>query len=178
MTDFIIRSQNKPDKSDSARITSLNKQIQTDTQELEKLKNSANVIEAAIQALEKKILEIGGAKLLSQKSRVDGIKLHINLAMDEITKAEVNRAKAEKDTLKFEKAVEASTAALKDEETELQELQEQLEECTQYVDELRTKVDAAQAAADNAKDDLEGLKSELDEKKEQIQQFRQKEVSS
>ena len=126
--------------------------------------------------MQKKILDVGGAKLLSQKSKVDGIKLHINLAMDEITKAEVNKAKAEKDSVRHAKAIETQTSALQEVDEELEELNAKLNEVNEFVTETQSKVDAAQAAADNAKDDLENLKSELDAKTEQIQKFRQREV--
>jgi len=63
--------------------------------------------EKAIKDLEKKIL--GNWKVpsfLTQKSKVDGIRLHINLANDEITKAEVAKAKAEKDSVKYDATIE------------------------------------------------------------------------
>jgi structural maintenance of chromosome 4 len=41
--------------------------------------------------------ELESSRLLEQKSKVDGLKLHINLTNDEITKAEVMKAKAERD---------------------------------------------------------------------------------
>jgi structural maintenance of chromosome 4 len=154
----------------------LEKEITSSTQKLEALQEKTGKIEEAIKELEKKILDIGGARLLSQKSKVDGILLHINLANDEITKAEVAKAKAEKDSVKLRGTVEANSVAMKDVDAELAELNEQLEECAGYVRELRTKVEAAQAAAENSKDDLDNLKAELDTKTEEIQAFRQKEV--
>ncbi|KAL5519615.1 SMC4 [Sanghuangporus vaninii] len=171
-----LKSKSKPDEGDLARIVILDKEIASADAELEALKKKSGVVEKAIQDLEKKILEIGGSKLLSQKSKVDGIKLHINLAMDEITRAEVNKAKAEKDSERFAKAIETHTAALQEVDQELEELNAKLKEVNEFVTETQSKVDKAQAAADNAKDDLESLKAELDEKTEQIQQFRQREM--
>lgn len=147
------------------------------TAELERLHEKSEVIEGAIQALESKILEVGGAKLLAQKSKVDGVKLHINLANEEITKAEVARAKAEKDTEKFKNTIEMSTTALEEVEQDVARLDQQLQECGDILDDIRSKVDAAQTAAENAKDDLEGIKADLDEKLVGIQDFRKKEVS-
>lgn len=134
------------------------------------------MIEKAIQALENKILEVGGAKLLAQKSKVDGVKLHMNLANEEMTKAEVALAKAEKDTAKFMNAIDTNTLALEDVEQDVAKLDQQLQECNDTLDDIRSKVGAAQAAAENAKDDLEGLKADLDEKLVGIQEFRKKEV--
>jgi structural maintenance of chromosome 4 len=155
----------------------LEQDIVASTEELQELQEKSGKIEKAIKDLEKKILEIGGAKLLTQKSKVDGIRLHINLANDEITKAEVAKAKAQKDSLKLDGAIETNTTVLQEVESELDELNGQLGELNQYVTELRIKVEAAQSAAENSKDDLENLKTELDQKTEVIQAFRQKEVS-
>ncbi|PFH48128.1 hypothetical protein AMATHDRAFT_150602 [Amanita thiersii Skay4041] len=171
-----LKTQNKPDSGDIARISKLDQEIAAATAELEKLQEKAGKVEKAIQDLEKKILEIGGSRLLTQKSKVDGIKLHISLANDEITKAEVAKAKAEKDLPKYEAAVEANTAALEEAEAELEQLKSQIEELESYMTELRTKVEAAQDAAERRKEDLESLKAELDEKEEQIQAFRKKEA--
>jgi structural maintenance of chromosome 4 len=171
-----VRSQSKPDSGDIARISALEKDIAALTAKLQSLREKSKKIEDAIKDLEKKILDIGGAKLLTQKSKVDGIRLHINLANDEITKAEVAKAKAEKDTIKHKGTLETNGAALKEVEAELEELSGQLEECVRYLRDLRTKVEAAQAAAENSKEDLDNLKTELDTKTEEIQAFRQKEV--
>lgn len=153
-------------------------QVTLFTTELDTLQKKADAIGQAIQALEKKILDIGGARLLAQKSKVDGLRLHINLSNEAITKAEVTKAKAEKDSIKLHHAIEGNTVALREVEAENEELTKRLEECGHYVDELKVKVDAAQAAADNSKDDLESLKAELDAKTEEIQAFRQREVRS
>jgi structural maintenance of chromosome 4 len=143
---------------------------------LEGLQSRSGTIEEAIKALEKKILDIGGSRLLAQKSKVDGLKLHINLANDEITKAEVAKAKAEKDSVKLKNSVAGNRQALTEIEAELEKLNESLQEVKDYVADIRAKVEAAQAEVENSKDDLENLKVELDEKTEEIQAFRAKEV--
>lgn len=171
-----LKAQNKPDAGDMARIAKLDEGIATATDELEQLQSKASKVEKAIQELEKKILEVGGSKLLTQKSKVDGLKLHISLANDEITKAEVAKAKAEKDVVKAESAIESNTALLEEAEAEIEELNGQLGELEQYVNELRARVDDAQTAAERQKEDLETRKAELDEKEEAIQEFRKKEA--
>ena len=147
------------------------------TTQLEKLQEKTTNIEAEIKALEKKILEIGGARLLSQKSKVDGLRLHINLANDEMTKAEVARAKAEKDLEKYQNHIESNEAELEEVKRELDEHDEKLKELTGYMNEIKKKVKDAQAAAEKSSDDLAKLKAELDEKDAVIQEFRRKEAS-
>lgn len=172
----IPRSQSKPNAGDASRISALEDEIATAIAELEELQDKSGKISKAIKDLEQKILDIGGARLLTQKSKVDGIKLHINLANDEITKAEVAKAKAEKDSAKLDTSIDANKTALEEVETELANLNNQLGELTGFVTELRRQVEEAQAAAENSREDLETLKAELDEKDQQIQAFRQKEV--
>ena len=140
------------------------------------MQSRSGTIEAAIKALEKKILDIGGSRLLAQKSKVDGLKLHINLANDEITRAEVAKAKAEKDSVKLQGSIAGNQQGLMEVEAELEKLNESLQEVKDYVADIRAKVEAAQAEVENSKDDLENLKVELDQKTEEIQAFRTKEV--
>jgi len=159
-----------------ARIEVLEGEIATATAELEDLEAKSGKIEDAIKELEKKILEIGGSRLLKQRSTVDGIKLHINLANDEITKAEVAKAKAEKDVVKHASAIAGNAAAVAEADEEIKQLETQLREVNEYLEELNEKVEAAQAAAENSKDDLDTLKTQLEAKREEIQEFRKKEV--
>lgn len=161
---------------DVSRITSLEREIAAAESELESLQSRSGTIEEAIKALEKKILDIGGSRLLAQKSKVDGLKLHISLANDEVTKAEVAKAKAEKDSVKLQNPIAGNRRALTEIEAELEKLNELLQEVKDYVADIRAKVEAAQAEVENSKDDLENLKVELDEKTEEIQAFRAKEV--
>lgn len=171
-----LKAQSKPNAGDIARISDLEKEIALSTKALDQLEEKSGKITKEIQNLEKKILEIGGSKLLTQKSKVDGIRLHIGLANDEITKAEVAKMKAEKDSAKLETTIENNKNAVEEVVKELEDLDSQLETLQEYVTALREKVDSAKAAAENSKEDLDNLRAELDEKEEQISQFRQKEV--
>ncbi|OCH95713.1 RecF/RecN/SMC protein [Obba rivulosa] len=171
-----LKTQNKPNAGDNARISELEEEIEASQAELENLKEQAASIQNEIKALEKKILEVGGARLLTQKSKVEGINLHINLANDEITKAEVAKAKAENDVDKLEASVKEDRAILQGLDVDIQKLKEEIETCVSYIEELGAKVEEAQAAVESSKDDLEQLKGELDTKREEIQAFRQKEM--
>ncbi|KAJ7287614.1 RecF/RecN/SMC [Mycena rebaudengoi] len=171
-----IGSQSKPNTGDLARMSKLEAEIDQSMSELGDLQDKSSKIETAIQDLEKKILDIGGAKLLTQKSKVDGIKLHINLANDEITKAEVAKAKAEKDVTKLTAAIKVNSTGVDDLEAELQELHAQIEELGEFCRPHQGLVEQAKAAAENSKEDLETLKTALDEKEEEIQAFKQKEM--
>lgn len=171
-----LRSQSRPNTGDIARMSALEGQIAASTSELEDLQEKSSKIEKAIQDLEKKILDIGGSKLLTQKSKVDGIRLHINLANDEITKAEVAKAKAEKDSTKLDTSIIANKAAVADANTEVEQLEGQLEELMAYVSELTERVEEAQAAAENSKEDLDKRKAALTEKEDAIRAYKERTV--
>ena len=127
--------------------------------------------------MEKKILDIGGARLLTQKSKVDGLKLHINLANDEITKAEVAKAKAEKDVAKLGKSIKTNKGVLSEAEADLEELEQEMTQCAEAVGEFHTKVESARDEEENSKTNLDKVKSELDIVSEKIRGFKKQEVS-
>ena len=172
----VFSSQNKPNAGDLTRISTLEREIAASQRDLNKLQEKTGRIEQDIKDLEKRILEIGGSKLLAQRSKVDGIRTLIGIANDEITKAEVARNKAEKDSVRLEGTLANDSATLRELESEMQQLDERLEELANEVAQLRENVEAAQSAADNSKEDLENLKAELDTKEDEISGFRQREV--
>ncbi|GJJ13220.1 hypothetical protein Clacol_007471 [Clathrus columnatus] len=171
-----LQSQSKPNKEDLVRISTLEKEIDASKAELERLREKTAVITNAIQELENQILEVGGLKLRSQNSKVDSVKLHINIANEEITKAEVAKAKAEKDIKKLETTVTNNNALQKEIDEEIAGLDKQFDACRDILADIGTKVEAAQSAEENAKEDLQGIKTDLDEKMVGIQEFRKKEV--
>ena len=176
-TDRDFSSKNQISTSDKSRISALDTTIETATGELEEIRDRTKGIEGEIKALEKKILDIGGARLLTQKSKVDGLKLHINLANDEITKAEVAKAKAEKDVVKLAKSIQTNKDALAEAEADLEELDREVTECAQAVQEIKDKVEDAKTQEENSKTKLDEVKSKLDDVSEKIRGFKKKEVS-
>ncbi|KAH9012931.1 SMCs flexible hinge [Lactarius pseudohatsudake] len=146
-----LRTPSEPDAGALSRIASLEREIATARNQLEGLRSPSGTIEEAIKAIEREILDIGGSRLLAQKSKVDRLKLHIDAANEEITKAEVAMAKAERDLVKFEGSIASNRQRLAGVEIELGKLSESLRE-----------VEAARAEVENSKADSEGSKVELD----------------
>lgn len=170
------RAQNKPNQGDLKRISTLDAEIESATAELDQLNEKSGKIEQAIKVLEKRILEIGGSRLLGQKSKVDGIRLLINIANEEITRAEVARAKAEKDVGKLTASIESNGATYEEYQGEVKELEDTLGDLRTYLTSLREKYEDAQQAAENSKEDLDELKKKLDERDDHIQEFLKKQV--
>lgn len=170
------RSQSKPDAGDVKRITSLESTIETATEEVSKLRRSASGIEKEIQALQDKILEIGGTRLRSQKVKVDGIKEMIDLANDQITKAEVGEAKSRKDAEKLDQAINNAETQLEELKGEVEDLDNLLGACQEDMAGLKEKVDLANEVAEKHTEELSEMKADLDEKAKQVNHFRKKEV--
>ncbi|KAJ3738038.1 hypothetical protein EV360DRAFT_77196, partial [Lentinula raphanica] len=80
------KAQSKPVKNDVARIKVLEDSIARYEVEIKDLKGKAITIEMALQEVEDKIMDIGGSKLMAQKSKVEGLRNHIDLTNDLITK--------------------------------------------------------------------------------------------
>jgi structural maintenance of chromosome 4 len=170
------RNENKPNANDVKRIAVLEKEISSIEGELEKLRTKAGAYEKDISDLQDKILEVGGVKLRSQRSKVDDIKGMIELANDQLFKAEAGQTKCEKDSKKFIQSIEANELALEEAEAEMAALNADLQTCQADMRKLQKAVSQAEAAKDTYEDDLKELKEELDEKLKLTQGFRAKEV--
>ncbi|KAI9430461.1 hypothetical protein H4582DRAFT_2086904 [Lactarius indigo] len=145
-----LKTQSKPGVGDLSRVAFLKREIATAQNELKRLQSPSGTIEEAIKALERKILEIGGSQLLAQRSKVDDLKLHIDIANEGITRAEVATAKAENDLAKLEGSIASNQQSLEGVEIELGKLTKVREPMTQ------------------GEDDSENLKAELGDKTENV----------
>ncbi|KAJ7589585.1 RecF/RecN/SMC [Mycena floridula] len=171
-----LRSTSRPDAKDVGRIAKLNQDIETCTAELEDLEDKSKTIRDEIQELKNEILKIGGSRLLMQKSTVEGIQLHITVNNDELTKAEVAKAKAERDLVKLTASIENNAAVLENAQAEVDRLKAEIEENRELLSKIQRKVDTANAAVETHGEKLDELKQQLDEKNEEIQQFRKLEA--
>lgn len=173
-----LKSQSKPDAGDAKRIAELEAQLATSGKEIVKLSEKTAAIDADIKAFQEKILEAGGVRLRSQKSKVDGMKEMIDLNSERVTKAEVAKAKADKDIVKLEKALDSNAAALEALGEELGALEETIAQKAEAVSVVRAKVEEAQEVMETKQEEKNEIKASLDEKSELINAFRSLEVDS
>ncbi|KAH9032776.1 hypothetical protein EDB85DRAFT_2145344 [Lactarius pseudohatsudake] len=130
-----LKTQSKPGAGDLSRVAFLQREISTAQNELKRLQSPSGTIKEAIKALERKILDIGGSQLLAQRAKVDGLKLHIDIASEGITRAEVAMTKAEKDLAKHEGSIARNQQSLEGVEIEL----EKLSRCRSQEPETKTR---------------------------------------
>ncbi|KAF8753966.1 SMC proteins Flexible Hinge Domain [Rhizoctonia solani] len=139
-----IQNDNKPNANDVKRIAALAKEISAIEGELNKLRAKAASYEKDIADLQEQILEVGGVKLRSQRSKVDDIKAMLELANDQQLKAETGRTKSEKDRKKYTAAIESNQTALEEIEEELTSLNENLQTCRADMQKLQQAVSQAE----------------------------------
>lgn len=170
------RSQSKPDASDEKRIKVLDSDISTLEKEVGKLRSKASVIQDQIKELQAKILEIGGVKLRAMQSKVANTKGMIDLAGENIVKAEVAQAKAQRDAEKLDKTIANNTTVLEQLQSECEVVEADLASCQADLETITTKVQEAQDGMEDVHETLAEAKQELDEKLSYINTFRSLQV--
>jgi structural maintenance of chromosome 4 len=118
--------------------------------DVDKLHAETAGIENEIKALQEKIMEIGGVKLRSQKSKVDDLREQISALNDRITTCDVARAKNQKDCEKFAKIMKSSEEELETLAEELAELEEDMKRSLQNAEKVRKKAEDAEHVTPHA----------------------------
>lgn len=145
--------------------------------ELAKLRSKASVIQEQIKEFRAKILEVGGVKLRAMQSKVANTKGLIDLAGENIVKAEVAQAKAQRDAEKLEKAINSNTTILEQLQAEYEVVEADLASCQADLETITSKVQEAQDGMEDVHETLAEAKRELDEKLTYINAFRSLQVS-
>jgi structural maintenance of chromosome 4 len=135
------------------------------------------VIQEHIKELQAKILEVGGVKLRAMQSKVANTKGLIDLAGENIVKAEVAQAKAQRDAEKLEKAITSNTSILEQLQAEYEVVEADLASCQADLETITSKVQEAQDGMEDVHETLAEAKQELDEKLTYINAFRSLQVS-
>lgn len=171
-----VSQEHQPSATDASRIKELQKETSSLKASIEKLRGETSGVEDEIKALQDKIMEVGGEKLRTQRALVDGLKDQISSHNEEISFAEVRKAKAEKQKTKLEKDM---TKAAKDRDSavaDLEQLEDDINNQGTKADELRQNLEEAQSALATRKAQLQQLKEELDIKTSELNETRAIEI--
>ncbi|KAL9104346.1 MAG: hypothetical protein Q9163_000692 [Psora crenata] len=163
-------------KSEDARIGALEKQILKQEKEAEKLRAETAGLEHDIQALQDKIMEVGGVKLRAQKAKVDGLKEQIAILTEEVSNAEIAKSKAEKLKAKHQKSYEDSEKELAAASGELESLADEIQQQASNARESKQKADDAENDLTMKQEELAALKCELDNRKIEFNETRAVEI--
>jgi len=144
--------------------------------EMEKLNKSTQVIEEAIKALQAKIMDVGGIKLKSQKSKVDGIKEATDLANDKTTRLQVQLKTAEKNVAKINTQLAEAEKEIKELEKQLEALEAKIEEKSTVAAAVQEKYEEAEKLMEKKQDEMEKMKGSFEKIQKKVQKIQAIEV--
>jgi len=171
-----LSAQGKTSKVDDRQVSILESRIKQLGQEIGGLNSETAEIEKEIKSLQNLIMEVGGIKLRSQKSKVDGIREQLETLNEQLSNADMARTKAEKSRIKAEKAFNGSTKELENVAVELEELHEEIQGHAKLAEAHNAKAEEAQAYLEEKSEELAAVKEELDEKLGQLNKTRAAEI--
>lgn len=167
-----LQAESQPSQSNGKRIAELEKLIAKLEKEVEKLQSETAGLEGEIKALQDKIMEVGGVQLRSQKAKVDGLKEQIDHRMEELSAAEVAKAKSAKQLTKHEKALNDALKELEKIEKDVAKVDEDVRSHANSTAGSRKEAEEAQQALELKKEELQALKTELDEQTAELNETR------
>ncbi|KIY43282.1 RecF/RecN/SMC protein [Fistulina hepatica ATCC 64428] len=171
-----VQSKSKLSAKEANRLKELEGRIATFKSEVESLTERAKTITDSIKGLEQKIIEIGGSKLLAQKSKVEGTQMLIGLANEEISKAEVQVSKAEREIPKLERLIADKKEKIEEANAEKEQFDEEIRTLQEYLTTFKERVEESQDAELTAREQVEERKGELRKSEGKILSFRQREA--
>jgi len=164
------------DEKDAQRMKQLEGEIAERKREMEKLNKSTQALDDAIKALQGKIMEVGGIKLKTQKSKVDSLRESIDLANDKTTRLQVQLKTAEKAVAKVNAQLAQSEKEIKEMEKQLQELDSKVEEKTSLAITVQERSEEAEKLMEKKQDELEKMKGAFEKIQKKVQKIQAVEV--
>lgn len=163
-------------KLEKGKISSMEKSIVKMQGELEKLQAESAGIEEDIQALQDKIMEVGGVKLRVQKGKVDGLRSQIAIQTEGLSTAEVSKSKAEKQRAKHEQALAEAEKEIGKLCKEAEKVEETHRTQKSETADFRRQAEEAEQALEEKKEQLAEVKADLDRLTAELNETRGVEV--
>jgi structural maintenance of chromosome 4 len=139
-----LRAEKTSTGADKNRISELEKTIAIREEEKSNLEAEIAGAEAEIKGLEGKISQIGGAKLRSQKAKVDGLREQIQTIITMKSQAEESKSTEEKQFAKHEKDANSADQELEKLAIESTKVEEALQAHSNNATNIRQEAEEAQ----------------------------------
>eukprot|EP00058_Branchiostoma_floridae_P017967 XP_002603456.1 hypothetical protein BRAFLDRAFT_80430 [Branchiostoma floridae] len=159
----------EPDKTQQAK---LEKTLAAHKKEYEKAAEASSKVEAEVQSLHKKIMDISNSKMKSAQDKLDQVNKEIDEANAAVTKAKVanktakrNITKTEDKIGKLEKDIEDNKTAVGQFEADLTALEEKATEVLNLFQETKEKMQEVEAVAAEIQKELDVLEAKENELK-------------
>ncbi|KAJ1989275.1 Structural maintenance of chromosomes protein 4 [Coemansia spiralis] len=170
-------TQDQPGEAEVMQRKKIEERISSEQEHITSLQEQCANIEVAIKELQEKIMQAGGIRLRTQKSKVDGLSERIKTIRDEVSRWEVSHSKAIKELARVERSNSGR-------EEQISELENQLESVTKEIEtksiismEVKSRSDAARGHLETKREELNKIKEQLDSKMEEFNEMRTKEAS-
>lgn len=157
-------------------LSKLRAEAQSLRTNIRELTSKTDAIQSEIRDLQEQIMNVGGIKLRTQNSKVEGIKNLHKLASEAITKAEVGLAKAERDLARLQQSNMINEDKLEGLTEELQDIELQLKEKTEAFRLVKAGVDEVKTVMEDKKEERSEIKERLEERVKHLSQFKTLEV--
>lgn len=158
------------------RAETLTALIATRQGELATLQTSCAAIEADMEGLRSKILEVGGTALRAQKGRVDMIRDRLKQFATMRTRIKSKRAAADKQLKTSSSTVQSASTELEQITTEVEAVTTRLSTVSATLETLKRNHDALKETLVEKREATNDIEAALKEKKEALKKWRKREV--
>ncbi|EDO40646.1 predicted protein [Nematostella vectensis] len=162
-----IKQEVEKTTPDEKRVKELETVVAKHEKEWKKAAAAASKIEAEVQSLHRQIMDIGGAKLKGQQSRLDAATKACDEVQGQITKASVgiktanrNIQKSEEKVASLEKEVEENACYLKKLEDDFKRLEEEATQVLKAYEDAQVHMKEMEEALEKTKQDYAVIEAE------------------
>lgn len=171
-----LSAEFKSTRPDSDALKAAEEKVSMLEDELASLNQQSKNIVDEIEALQGKILQVGGVQLRLQQSKVEGIVEQIELANTKLSNGALEKTKAEKELEKHGKAIKSAMREISESSEATEQLRSQLENLIKSINQIEVEVSQASDVVDEKEEALAALKAELDSKQKDIDAVRSIEI--
>ena len=170
-----LSTRNKTDKNAAAKIKELQGTVQAKQHALDRIKADMAPVEKQIEAIQAQILDAGGIKYKTQRSKVDAIREQLEHTSMRLGKLEHERGQIQIKLVQLE-ASGAGGGVAEDLETEIAEVEKRLQELTKEALEAQKKMSACEPDMEELQREIQETKSGMENKVKSQKRFRKLEL--
>eukprot|EP00052_Salpingoeca_macrocollata_P017972 m.147220 g.147220 ORF g.147220 m.147220 type:complete len:1291 (-) comp20562_c0_seq1:30-3902(-) len=163
-------------KEDLRKQKELETQLAKDEKVLAKAQQAAASVEAEVKAVQQAILDVGGVRLKSQKSKVDGINEQISTLQANLAKANVELKTAQRNCDKLEAKIKKDTAELEKNKEHMNSIEAEFKAVEEGAREVMEQFKVAQQLLQEKDESMRDMKGRHEKIKAEVAKFREVEV--
>ncbi|KAJ2699198.1 Structural maintenance of chromosomes protein 4 [Coemansia sp. IMI 209128] len=166
-----------PQAADDAARAAATARAEAEAAAIGALQAQCGAIEAAVRALQEKVMQAGGIRLRAQKARVDGLRDRLATVADDMARWSAAHAKANADLARAERQAAARATATADLGAQLAAVTAEIDALAHHVLAVRDRADAARALADTRQQLLDRTREAADAKAAELDALRARDAT-